>query len=78
MKKIFAFLLSITMILSMGTLVFAESGTNDNSGKITIQNPKIEETYSIYQIFILESYNNNDGKKPTHIPFRAAAIGGTL
>ena len=63
MKKIFAFLLSITMILSMGTLVFAESGTNDNSGKITIQNPKIEETYSIYQIFILESYNNNDGEK---------------
>lgn len=57
MKKIISLMLAAVMILAMTTVVFAAKGTNDNSGSITIDNAIHGETYSVYQILVLESYN---------------------
>lgn len=59
MKKLFAVLLSVVLLLAMGTTAFAASGTNNDTGKITITNPEVGETYSVYQMFVLESYNTS-------------------
>lgn len=63
MKKLFAVLLSVMMLLAIGTTAFATSGTNGNTGKITITNPVVGETYSVYQMFVLESYNSTEGSE---------------
>lgn len=52
MKKAVALILSLVMVLAMGTTAFA-AGT-DSEGTITITNPQAGETYSIYCIFDLE------------------------
>lgn len=61
MKRILAVLLAAVMVLAMGITVLAEttnvSGTNDNTGTITIQNAVKDQTYKLYQIFTLESYS---------------------
>lgn len=58
MKKIASLLLVLAMALTMNVSVFAASGTSTtNKGTITIKNPVAGETYKIYQMFELESYN---------------------
>ena len=52
MKKVFAILLALTMLLAMAAPAMAETGS------ITIKNPVEGQTYSIYRIFNLESYDN--------------------
>ena len=59
MKKLSAVLLAAIMLLSLSITAFAATGTNDNNGKITIDNAVAGQTYSIYQIFKLESYNTD-------------------
>ena len=50
MKKLFAVLLALTLVLSMGTIAFAEGETTP-SGKITISNAVSGEDYTIYKMF---------------------------
>lgn len=47
------------MVMGLTVTVSAAQGTNDNSGKITIDNAVVGQTYTIYQILTLESYNAN-------------------
>lgn len=68
-KKIAAIMLSIMMVLGMASVVSAEgttttatSGTSASTkGKITIDNAKAGQTYKIYRILELESYNSTAG-----------------
>ena len=55
MKKLTALLLTLVMVLGMGSVVHA-SETTTGKGKITINNAKDGQTYSIYRILELESY----------------------
>lgn len=48
MKKFFALLLAMTMVLAMGTTAFAAGG---ETGSITIENATAGETYAGYKIF---------------------------
>lgn len=57
LKKLASLLLALAMIVAMSTTAFAASGVNDNNGTITINNTVIDQTYTIYQILKLESYN---------------------
>lgn len=59
MKKIISVLLALVMTLALSVTALAASGTNDNSGKITIDNAVVGQTYTIYQILKLESYNED-------------------
>ena len=60
-KKIAAIMLSIMMVLGMASVVSAEGTTSGTSattrGKITIENVTAGQTYKIYRILELESYN---------------------
>ena len=56
-KKFVSLLLTLVMVLAMAGTTFAADAT----GKITIQNPVAEETYNIYLMFELESYNKETG-----------------
>lgn len=56
-RKFASLLLALVMVLAMSVTAFADSGTNDNSGRITIDNAIVSQTYTIYQILALESYN---------------------
>ena len=47
------------MTLALSVSALAASGTNDNSGTITIDNAVVGKTYTIYEILKLESYNND-------------------
>ena len=55
MKKLTALLLTLVMILGMGSVVHA-SETTTGTGKITINNAISGQTYRIYRILELESY----------------------
>ena len=60
MKKLASLLLVIVMVFSMTITAFAKEGTNAGTkGKITIDNAVEGETYTIYQIFKLESFNDS-------------------
>ena len=59
MKKIISVLLALVMTLALSVTALAAGGTNDNSGKITIDNAVVGQTYTIYQILKLESYNED-------------------
>lgn len=59
-KRALALVLALTVILTLSIGAFAASGTNDNSGKITIDNAVVGQTYTIYQILTLESYSTED------------------
>lgn len=56
MKKIFSILLVVVMLMAMSTTAFAAG-----NGSITIDNAVIGETYTIYQLLDLESYNSDSG-----------------
>lgn len=47
MKKALALLLALVLVLSVSVTAFAAQGT----GSITISNPTIDETYTVYKIF---------------------------
>lgn len=61
MKKIAAIMLSVMMVLGMCSVVGAEGATSGtsaaNQGKITINNAKKGQTYTIYRILELESFS---------------------
>lgn len=62
MKKLLGLLLTVALMLAMSVAAFAAETTANNSnvnqkGKITIENATVGETYSIYKILDLESYD---------------------
>ena len=57
MKKLASLLLALVMTLALSVSALAASGTNNDNGKITIDNAVVGQTYTIYQILKLESYN---------------------
>lgn len=62
MKKLFNLILVITLLLPL--VVIAEDkniGVNDNSGVITIENAIEGKKYTLYQVFQLESWNEEKG-----------------
>lgn len=59
-KKIAAIMLSVIMVLGMASVVSAgegETAAPTGNGKITITNAKKDQTYTIYRILELESYD---------------------
>lgn len=62
LKKFFGAVVAALMVFAMTvTPAFAASGTNDNTGKITINNAVDGHTYNAYQILVLESYDEAHG-----------------
>ena len=57
-KKLFAILLAAAMVLAMAVPAFAETNSGTN-GSITISNTVKNETYTIYRLFKLDSYNGD-------------------
>ena len=60
-KKLVSLLLALVMVMGLAVTASAANGTNDNSGKITINNAVVEQNYTIYQILTLESYDTESG-----------------
>lgn len=59
MKKIASLVLALVMALALAVPAMAASGPAKNeTGKITIDNAIVGQTYTIYKIFDLESYSN--------------------
>lgn len=56
-KKLFAALLAAALVLAMAVPAFAE--TNATKGSITISNTVKDETYTIYRLFKLDSYDGD-------------------
>lgn len=52
MKKVFAIILALAMVLSLGMTAFAVETV---TGSITITNPTAGEEYRLYKIFDLHS-----------------------
>ena len=63
MKKLFALTLALMMVLSMATVAFANGTINtaDEVGSITINGVGTENTYEIYKLLDLESYDKTSG-----------------
>lgn len=60
-KKITAIMLSIMMVLGMCSVVGAKDGTGtEEKGTITIDNAIKSQTYTIYKMLDLESYDKNN------------------
>lgn len=58
LKKLFVAVMATLMVFAVAVApAFAASGTNDNSGTITINNAEVDHTYKAYQVLELESYN---------------------
>ena len=58
LKKLFVAVMATLMVFAVAVApAFAASGTNDNSGTITINNAEVGHTYKPYQVLVLESYN---------------------
>ena len=64
MKKIFALLIAMVMVLGMSTAVFAQTVAKDpadpDNASITINNPAKGQTYSIFKLF--DATVSSDGK----------------
>lgn len=56
-KKLFAALLAAALVLAMAVPAFA--ATNATKGSITISNTVKDETYTIYRMFKLDSYDGD-------------------
>lgn len=62
-KKIAAIMFAFMMVVAMSCNVKAEEGTHNNdTGSITITNPKDKQTYNLYKILKLDSYSYESGK----------------
>lgn len=61
-KKIAAIMFAFMMVFSLSTNVKADdtSGDSTTTGTITIENSNAKQTYNLYRILDLESYNNTD------------------
>lgn len=60
MKKIIKALFVIALLFQVVPSTFVKAETNNNNGKITINNAVSGNTYSVYQMLKLESYNKTD------------------
>lgn len=63
-KKIAAIMFAFMMVFSLGTNVKANTGsqtTSGQTGRITITNVKKGETYNVYKVLTLDSYNRDKG-----------------
>ena len=63
MKKFLCALLASTMVLAMAAPSFAVETLPSGSGSITINSNNgdaVSRTYTVYQLFSLESYNGNN------------------
>lgn len=58
-RTILTLFVALAMALALSLPAFAASGTNDNSGSITINNAVPGQTYNIYQVLVLESYDTD-------------------
>ena len=58
-KRALALLLALTMLLAMGAVTVLAAG----NGSITIDNAVVGQTYTIYEILYLESYNAAAGQE---------------
>lgn len=63
MKKLLSLVLAMMMVLAMGIPAMAAEVKEPEKGTITIDNAIKEKTYTIYKIFDLESYNNEEGEE---------------
>lgn len=64
LKKLLSVLLTVVMVLALSMQAFAANGTSQTTkGKITITNAVVGQTYSIYKIFDLESFSDEDPSK---------------
>lgn len=63
-KKIAAIMFAFMMVFSLSTNAKAEEGT---TGSITIKNAKIGETYTVYKVLELKSYNP-ETKQSSYLP----------
>lgn len=62
-KKLASILLALVMLLAMAVPAFAETGTSaEKTGTITISNPVAGQTYTIYKMFELESFDADPNK----------------
>ena len=60
-KKIAAIMFAFMMVFSLSTNVNAESGKyEDSNGKITIRNAVVDQTYTIYRMLKLESFDGDN------------------
>lgn len=79
-KKLFAVLLAAALVLAMAVPAFAE--TNAPKGSITISNTVKDETYTIYRMFKLDSYNAESNTysytvEPSWKPFFQDGVAGS-
>ena len=79
-KKLFAALLAAALVLAMAVPAFAE--TNATKGSITISNTVKDETYTIYRMFKLDSYNAESNTysytvEPSWKPFFQDGVAGS-
>lgn len=58
-RKILTLFVALAMALALSLPAFAASGINDNNGSITIDNAVPGQTYNIYQVLVLESYDTD-------------------
>ena len=61
MKKLMAALLAVAMVCAMAIPVWAAGGTTAGTGSITIDKAVSGETYTIYKMFDLNSYDPTAG-----------------
>ena len=79
-KKLFAALLAAALVLAMAVPAFAE--TNAPKGSITISKTVKDETYTIYRMFKLDSYNAESNTysytvEPAWKPFFQDGVAGS-
>ena len=56
-KKLLCMLIAVVMVMGLTTTAFAEQQGTIDGGSITINDAVVDQTYNIYQILYLESYN---------------------